>query len=194
MKKFLFAAGVVTLLAGCSIRHEVVKDYPQYLLNNPEQSNLAHTQAASQYDMAPGTRAHSYEFRSAMVGYAHLWVVEFGKILSDTLQSNDVQQAFGSMTDANGSKVPGGLLIFDLQNYTFVDKGAHISLKVTYQRDGSDLFSKVYDANGDTQGGKMFWGGPFAMKNAIQQSTKLALDQVLRELIIDLNALPRMGE
>lgn len=193
MKKLIVAAAVLAMLAGCSIRHEVVKDYPQYLQNNADQSKLDATQAASHYDMAPDTRAHSYEFRSAMVGYAHLWVVEFGKVLSDTLQSADVQRAFGSLVDANGSKAPGGLLIFDLQNYTFVDKGAHISLKVTYQRDGNDLFSKVYDTDGATQGGKMFWGGPFAMKNAIQQSTKLALDEVLRQLIVDLNAPPQGG-
>ena len=34
----------------------------------------------------------------------------------------------------------------------------------------------------------MFWGGAFAMKNAVQQSTKLAIDNILRQLIADLNA------
>jgi hypothetical protein len=58
---------------------------------------------------------------------------------------------------------------------------------VTYRRGGQDVFTKVYDASGETQGGKMFWGGAFAMKNAIQQSTKLAMDDILRALIADLN-------
>ena len=35
----------------------------------------------------------------------------------------------------------------------------------------------------------MFWGGSFAMKNAIQQSTKLALDDILLEFIQDYNQL-----
>lgn len=37
----------------------------------------------------------------------------------------------------------------------------------------------------------MFWGGVFAQKNAVQQSTKLALDEILRQLIADLNNLPK---
>jgi len=32
----------------------------------------------------------------------------------------------------------------------------------------------------------MFWGGGFAMKNAVQQSTKDAIDKVLTRLIADL--------
>ena len=32
----------------------------------------------------------------------------------------------------------------------------------------------------------MFWGGVFAMKNAVQQSTKLAIDQILKNLTSDL--------
>jgi len=34
----------------------------------------------------------------------------------------------------------------------------------------------------------MFWGGAFAQRNAVQQSTKHALDEILRQLITDLNA------
>jgi hypothetical protein len=33
----------------------------------------------------------------------------------------------------------------------------------------------------------MFWGGVFAMKNATQQSTKLALDKILGDFIQDIN-------
>jgi hypothetical protein len=50
------------------------------------------------------------------------------------------------------------------------------------------VFEKIYQADGATQGGKMFWGGAFAMKNAVQQSSKLAIDSILRQLINDLNA------
>jgi hypothetical protein len=35
--------------------------------------------------MTPNTENHRYEFRSAMVGYANLWIIEFGKILDETL-------------------------------------------------------------------------------------------------------------
>jgi hypothetical protein len=123
-----------------------------------------------------------------MAGYANVWVVQFGQILDDTLQAHDVQAAFGKLAKSDGGAVNDGLLVFDLQSYTYVELGAHVSLKVTYRRGNQDVFSKVYQTDGTTQGGKMFWGGAFAMKNAVQQSTKLAIDNILRQLIVDLNA------
>jgi hypothetical protein len=181
------------MLCGCSIKHEVVKDYPQYLINSRGESQLPTTKAASAYALTSTTAAHHYEFRSAMAGYANVWVVEFGKVLDATLQSEDVQKAFGKLTKAEGAQ-GSGVLVFDLQTYTFTDLGAHVSLKVSMKRDGEPPFVKVYTADGATQGGKMFWGGAFAMKNAVQQSTKLAVDQILRQLISDLNAAESASE
>jgi len=176
------------LLSGCSIKHDVVKDYPQYLAGNQGEARLPSTRAASTWAMTPATQAHRYEFRSAMAGAANVWVVEFGKMLDDTLRSADVQNAFGSLVRADGAAGTGGKLVFDLQSYTYAELGAHVVLKVGYERDGTEVFNKVYMADGTTQGGKMFWGGAFAMKNAVQQSSKLALDTILRQLIDDLNA------
>jgi hypothetical protein len=48
---------------------------------------------------------------------------------------------------------------------------------------------KTYTAKGLIQTHKMFFAGVFGMKNAIQQSTKNAMDQVLVQLITDLNEL-----
>jgi len=70
----------------------------------------------------------------------------------------------------------GNLITFDLENYTFADFGAHIALRMSSIKKGAEVFSKTYYASGKAQGGKMLWGGAFAMKNAIQQSTRLALD------------------
>ena len=123
-----------------------------------------------------------------MAGYANVWVVSFGEMLDDTLRSGDVQAAFGKLTKFDGAPTSDGVLIFDLQSYTYAELGAHASLKVTYRRGNQHVFSKVYQADGTTQGGKMFWGGAFAMKNAVQQSTKLAIDNILRQLIADLNS------
>lgn len=44
----------------------------------------------------------------------------------------------------------------------------------------------VYEDSGTGQGGKVFWGGGFAMKNALQQSTKAAADHSLRQYLSDL--------
>lgn len=187
MKKTITVFIALMLASGCSIKHEVVKDYPQYLVNNQGESKLPSTEAASEYSIAPATQAHHYEFRAVTTGYANLWMVDFGKVLDSTMQSPDVQRAFGRLMKSDDGKADDGLLVFDLQRYTFEEHGAHVSLKVTYRRGDQDVFTKVYDARGETQGGKMFWGGAFAMKNAIQQSTKLAMDDILRALIADLN-------
>ena len=58
---------------------------------------------------------------------------------------------------------------------------------MTLRRNGTDVFEKTYMVDGETQGAKMFWGGVFAMKNAVQSSTKVALDEIFRQLILDLN-------
>jgi PBP1b-binding outer membrane lipoprotein LpoB len=193
MKQWIALLAAALVMSGCSIKHDVVKDYPQYLMNNQGNSHLPATSSASAYVVTPATQASHYEFRSAMAGYANVWVVEFGRLLDDTMQSSDVQAAFGKLMKVKNSDENGGLLVFDLQNYSYAELGAHITLKVTYRRGGKDVFSKVYQADGTTQGGKMFWGGAFAMKNAVQQSSKLALDHILMQLINDLNAVPAAG-
>ena len=108
------------------------------------------------------------------------------------MNSADARRAFGAIQKASEvSSASDGLLLFDLQNYSFEEFGAHISLQISLYRSGKVVFSKLYRQDGKTQGGKMFWGGVFAQKNAVQQSTKLALDEILRQLIADLNNLPK---
>ena len=185
---------LVTVIVLCtsSCQHFIEKDYPEYLANNIGTANLPKTDKASEYILTPNTQQHSYEFQAVSTGVANIWVVEFGKMLDDTLMSTDVQKAFGALqkvSDMSGSS--SSLLIFDLQNYTFEDYGAHISLKISLIRSGREIFSKIYKQHGKTQGGKMVWGGAFAQKNAVQQSTKLALDEILRQLILDLNTMTK---
>lgn len=181
---------VVLGSSGCTIRHLIEEDYPQYLANNAGTGNLPKTDRASGYALTPETQAFSYEFRAAMTGYANLWVVEFGKMLDDTLKAEDVQEAFGGLQKlSDPAAAAPSLLVFDLETYTFEDFGAHVALNVSLTRGGDVVFKNTYVEDGKSQGGKMFWGGAFAQKNAVQQSTKLALDQILHRLIADLNAL-----
>lgn len=182
----LVALGVATG-AGCSIRHEVVKDYPQYLINAQGESHLPRTAVASKYALEAKTAAHRYEFRSGFAGRANVWVVEFGKMLDATLQSSDVQAAFGHLGRSGADDPREGVLIFDLQRYEFSDMSAHVALQVTHRRGGVAVFTRIYASDGDPQGGKMVWGGSLAMKNAIQASSKHAIDDILRQLIADLN-------
>lgn len=176
-------------LCGCSTNHAVKDDYPKYLQNNVGASKLPGTPLEARYEMTPATAAHKYEFRSVMAGYGNNWIVEFGEMLDATLQSTDVQGAFRKL-EKRGPSDPPALLVFELVSYAFTDFGAHVELKVTVQRAGAAPLVKTYKRSGVTQGGKMFWAGVFGMKNAIQQSTKDAVDKILAALIADLIALP----
>jgi len=189
--RILTIMALASSIAGCSINHFVKDDYPQYLQNNVGASKLPSTPLEARYEITRATADHKYEFRSATVGYANNWVVEFGQMLEATLQSKDVQGAFRKL-EQRGPGAPS-LLVFDLVNYSFSDFGAHVELKVTIQRASGPAFVKTYRQDGITQGGKMFWAGAFGMKNAIQQSTKNAVDKILVALITDLNGLPDVG-
>jgi len=181
---------VAILASGCSIKHPIAKDYDQYLLNNGNQSSLPKTDFESDYTIDEKTKTHRYEFRSATVGYANLWIVEFGKILDKTLKANYVQSAFGKFEESTGGvDNNGNLILFSLQNYEFSGFQAHVTLNIIISNDHNEILNKNYHSDGKSQGAKMFWGGVFGMKNATQQSTKLAIDEILREFIQDVKAI-----
>jgi len=174
----------IMLTTGCSINHPIAEDYGQYLSNNQGTAKFQRATVADKYYLPPETQNHRYEFRSALVGYANVWVVEFGKLLDETLTSRDVATALGSLTKANVDQINAGdTLVFNLQDYTFSDHAAHIALNISVKRNGTERFNKSFQATGLPQGGKMFWGGVFGMKNAVQQSTKAAIDTIISDFI-----------
>jgi len=187
----LLLLSIVIFSTGCSIKHPIANDYSQYLVKNEGASTLPKTGLDTDYYIKKETVNHRYEFRAAIVGYAHLWIVEFGKILDRTLKSKDVQAAFERLTKNEGKNSNHGYLTsFELKNYEFKNYRTYISLKIALTNGGDEILNKTYNAMGRPQGGKMFWGGSFAMKNAIQQSTKLAIDKILSEFITDINVKP----
>lgn len=180
--------GLVLLSAGCA--HDVAGNYPAYLEGNTGDSALGHTNAASQYLLPETSRGLSYSFRAVSSGYANKWVVDIGRMLDAQLQSADVQRAFSGLEKvAVPSGVRTGLLQFELQRYTFDDFSANVNMKITYYNAGQTKLSRDYAAVGRSQATKMMLTGAFGQKNAVQQSTKLALDEILTQLIDDLNAL-----
>lgn len=177
---------VILWAPGC-VTHEVADSYGQYLTNQDDTVKLPQTGLTAVYSLAPATVEHRLEFKSATTGLAHTWAVEFGKMLMDTLQAQEVRRAFASLDPApaaDGSDILE--LAFDLENYRFEDMRAKIDLAIAVSGGGEELFRNVYRAEGASQGGKMFWGGAFAMRNAIHQSTKLAMDEILAEFLNDL--------
>lgn len=179
------------LVTGCSITHHVADDYARYLGNNVGAHRFETAHIAKQYHLPSTTRDHHYEFRAATTGYANLWVVEFGTILDATMRSRDIIEALGNMSKAaTPTQATGNTIIFDLNSYSFEDFGAHIKITISIRNANGEVFKKSYVADGRTQGSKMFWGGVFGMKNAIQQSSKTALDQIITAFIRDVKASP----
>jgi hypothetical protein len=142
----------------------------------------------AQYYLDEETANHSVEIKSWMAGIANSWTVRMGEILDTTMLGQDMQNAFDSLSKTDSDKDVDELtLLFHLNKYRFANFYAFIDLRIEARHSGNQLLSKRYTANGKSQGLKMFWGSGFAMKNAIQQSTKLALDEILANFLNDLN-------
>jgi hypothetical protein len=177
---------LATLTVGCSINHPVAKDYGQHLVKYGAETTLPNTEFEADYLIGTKTENHNYQFRSATVGYAHVWIVEFGKILDETINSNYVQTAFGRLEKGSGGK--GKLVEFELESFEFKNYRAYTALNIKIISSGSEVFSKTYRSEGGSQGGQMWGAGPFGMKNATLKSTKQSIDIIFEQFIHDVNA------
>lgn len=185
---------LVAVTAGCSINHPVAKDYDQYLAKYGAEKTLPKSELESEYVIASQTMEHNYQFRAATVGYAHVWIVEFGKILDKTINSNYVQSAFGKLDKRSGDSADGDLIEFELENFEFKNYHAYTTLVIKVRRDGKEVFSKKYQSEGRNQGGQMWAAGPFGMKNATLKSTKSSIDRILEQFINDINNNELLGK
>lgn len=176
---------LVGLTSGCSINHPVAKDYDEHLAKYGTETSLPKSELKSTYIIEDKTQNHNYQFRAATVGYAHLWIVEFGKILDQTVNADYVQSAFGKLE--KGESKDGDLVEFELKSFEFKDYRAYTSLNIKVLKSGSEVLNKTYTSEGSSQGGQMWAAGPFGMKNATLKSTKNSIDKILEEFINDLN-------
>ncbi|MBT3879013.1 MAG: hypothetical protein HOF76_08160 [Candidatus Scalindua sp.] len=190
MKKILTISLLVFVVAttGCSINHPVAIDYDQHLVKYGSETTLPKTELESEYLIGAKTKNHNYQFRAVSVGYAHVWIVEFGKILDKTVNSDYVQAAFGKLYKSLGGAVSNGNLIeFELENFEFKNYRAYTSLRIKVKNDGKEIFNKTYRSEGGLQGGQMWGLGPFGMKNATLKSIKQSIDKILKQFIDDIN-------
>ena len=93
---------VSVLAAGC---HHIKSDYPAFLAKHGAYSDLPQTNVRARYAIDSRTSLHYYEVRSFAAGYGNRWIVEFGQMLDQTLQSDYVQGAFHQLLAARRGKM-----------------------------------------------------------------------------------------
>jgi hypothetical protein len=129
---------------------------------------------------------------SLMTGIAHDWEAQAGDMLK---QVTDIElpQMFSHYNLATVvpkiSNTPGPVVLeLTIPSYQFEGFRAKISVRTVAQGPkGDKLFDRTYLGEGETQGGKMFWGGPFGMKSAVRQSSLDAYKKVFEQMRGDLS-------
>ena len=181
----LFAALAAIAATGCA--HQVTFEDASYKTDAKQQA----ASVVAVIDKA--TLENTVAIRSFMTGVANSWEVQSGDMLKQVVDI-ELPQMFAHYEFATSEKQPSGsgpgmILGFTVPNYAFADFHANVSVHVVAKdRSGAQLFEKTYEGEGDTQGGKMFWGGAFAMKSAIRQSSLDAFKQIFVKLREDLDA------
>ena len=189
MRHFLRTILVLSMLAISACTTYIDEDYSQYLANNQGGVTYVAVGERAKYYIDGATKAHSLQVRSFTTDIANSWIVRFGKMLETTLRHGDVRLAFDSLSKTTTPDDGDGLVIaFKLINYAFEGFEAHVSVNVTVHENGRQILARTYQATGKSQGGKMHWAGAFGMKNAVQQSTKSAIDTILTNLVTDLKS------
>lgn len=185
--RYLLFVVFAVAISGCSINHPIAKDYPQYLTKHGDEGSLPKTDLQSRYEIEGNTQHHRYEFRAASVGYAHVWIVEFGKILDETLNAPYVQSSFGKLEKSDlASSGPDNNIEFILEKYEFKNYRAFVTMNIIFSSGGNEIINKTYTSEGLSKGGQMWGAGPFGMKTATLDSTRSAIDDILAQFIRDI--------
>ncbi|WIO73692.1 hypothetical protein QP938_10350 [Porticoccaceae bacterium LTM1] len=193
MKKAIIALFLV-LSTGCSINHHVADGYGDYLVKNKSQQVIPYTGLSAEYKKTEAVKDHRYEFRALTVGYANLWIVEFGDILDETLKSQEIQSVFNGLVEAREIGEPENLIIFDLVDYSYQDYKANISIHIVLRQKGIEAINQTYKASGEGQTVQMWAAGVFGMMDAIRDSTKSAMDEIMVQLIRDIGLINTSSE
>lgn len=191
MKAMPAAFAMLALLAaGCA--HQVTFEKPEaYTVATPRHAASVTAVIDAQ------TLSNKVEVRSFMTGIAHTWEAQPGDMLKQVADI-ELPQMFARYDFANAYREPtpgSGAFVLELAvpSYRFEDFQAKVSVSAAAYGPGRKPFlQKTYTAEGESQGGKMFWAGAFGMKSAIRQSSLDAYKKVFARLREDLQqALPK---
>lgn len=178
------------LVSGC-ITHAVQFDRASYQV--PRADPAVSTGTAINVVLSPATITQIYTVHSFMTGIGNNWDAEPGRMLEDVVNI-ELPQAFGPTQVVSSYAEPTQrahrlVLELSIPHYVFTDFHADIDVHaIAYKPGRQVVFDKTYHGEGFTQGAKMFWGGAFAMKSAIRQSSLDAYKKIFAQLRPDIAA------
>ncbi|MCC7015224.1 MAG: hypothetical protein IT454_21880 [Planctomycetes bacterium] len=180
---FLWLLALPLILASC-VTHRV-----QFEDLQPRVA-AAHQAGSLTVVIDAATRAHETPIKSAMAGMGNTWIVQSGRMLVQ-MSDTEFPKLYGGYTllEAAPASSTSPVLYLGLASYSFADLHANVTLTArATDAGGKLLLEKSYSGTGETQGGKMFWGGAFAMRSALRQSSHTAFAQAFEALLKDLAA------
>lgn len=170
------------LSGGCTM--QVDYDYRQYLEDNYSQISYPNIAAVFGYSCSPKVYRREIKIHSLLGLPIYWWKVNMYTILSETFRTEDIQNIFIKLYRNDFEK--NRIVIEDVA-YEFKDFRVYINMRIRTLLNGKKIIVKEYHAQGEPQHWKMFIGKALAMKYAIQQSTKTAMDKIFLQYFTDLS-------
>jgi len=178
---FLLCLLLAILTSACA--HPIHKEFDVYLTDHP--TSLERVNKEASYTIDEDTKKMSYEFRSFTTGVANVWIVNVGEMLQDYVNVVLTYSFQRLVEDSAAGSLPINFY-FKVYSYRFEDFQAKVEMDIIVRREDVIILEKRYSAQGKGQSGKMFWGGAFAQRHAVHQSTHLAFNDIFTQFIDDL--------
>ena len=168
MKKLSLLLAILILSSGCTYR--VVNQQPSYSTGGQRVDEYAHVVVET------SSRNFSYSVRSMRASLLNRWDIQAGEMFMQTLDV-ELPQFFRRYDLALREQWPLDnektlSVIFKLEDYKFGGSRAQVVIHVlALDENQKVLLNRKYEEMGEGYGGRIFWGGAFAMKSAVRLST-----------------------
>jgi hypothetical protein len=165
-KAIALAAGY-WLLSGCTY-NVVLQPHP-----TTENTELP---VSAEISIPEQTAQYHYDVSSATAGFANTFRIAVGPALVQ------YAEAFLRPVFKDGDDIVIEIVIkgFDVHDFE-----AHIDAQFIVTKDGFDVFDNVYHASGQGYYARTLWGGAFAMKSSMRETTHEALASLFRQFLND---------
>jgi len=171
-------------LNGCS--HQIAfQDLDYNLVINKKYENII-------VYMDKSTLTQTTPVREFKAGLAHRWNIQSGKMLKQVIDIEFPQMfndyVFSSSIIERPWKENTLLLKMTMPEFRY--RGAsYFAVKISVFDSQSKLLEKQYQEEGAYKGTRVLWGGAWAMKSAIRQSSLDALKKIFKSIRKDLEIL-----